>query len=263
MGGVQAMQRRLFLVSAACAVMFGSAGAVSRAASEGLEVDGRVALDAYRALVDEYLAGVLTALKGAARSAEAASGKWEAVRPMIVELASGIVAEAAVWYALPDGSYGTAEEGPTPNNLKDRDYFPDLLAGKDVLGPLVISKSTGHRSIIVATPVMVDGKMQAALGVSVRARLLSDYVVTRTNMPADLIFYALDGTGKTVLHRDPEKMFQYPSDMGDPSLDAAVKVILSGESGAVTYSLLGKERTGLFTTSPLTGWRFVLVQEKD
>ena len=256
------MQRRLFLASAASAVIFAAAGVPARAASEGFDVDGRVALEAYRAIVDEYLAGVLTALKGAARSAEAASGKWEAVKPMIVELAAGIVAEAAVWYALPDGSYGTAEEGPTTNNLKDRDYFPDLLAGKDVLGPLVISKSTGHRSVIVATPVMVDGEMQAALGVSVRARLLSDYVVSRANMPPELIFYALDGTGKTVLHRDPDKMFQYPSDMGDPSLDAAVKVILGQESGAVTYSLRGKERTGFFAKSNLTGWHFVLVQEK-
>lgn len=256
------MQRRLFLASAATAVIFAAAGVPSPAAAEEFDVSGRVALEAYRALVDEYLAGVLTALKGAAKSVEAASGKWDDVKPMIVELASDIVAEAAVWYALPDGSYDTAEEGPTENNLKDRDYFPDLLAGKDVLGPLVISKSTGHRSIIVATPVMVDGKMQAALGVSVRARLLSDYVMTRTNMPPELIFYALDGTGKTVLHRDPDKMFHYPSDMGDPSLDAAVKEILGKQSGAVTYSLLGKERTGLFTTSSLTGWHFVLVHEK-
>lgn len=238
------------------------AGVPARAATEGFQIDARAVLQAYGALVDEYLAGVLTALKAAARSADAASGNWEAVKPMIVELASGIVTEAAVWYALPDGSYATADEGPTKNNLKDRGYFPDLLAGKDVLGPLVISKSTGHRSIIVATPVMVDGMMQAALGVSVRARLLSDYVMTRTAMPPELIFYALDGTGKTVVHRDPDKMFHYPSDMGDPSLDAAVKVILSEESGAVTYSLLGKERTGLFTTSNLTGWHFVLVHEK-
>jgi len=256
------MQRRLFLASAATAVILAAAGVPSPAAAEEFDVDGRVALDAYRALVDEYLAGVLTALKGAAKSVEAASGKWDDVKPMIVELASDIVAEAAVWYALPDGSYDTAEEGPTENNLKDRDYFPDLLAGKDVLGPLVISKSTGHRSVIVATPVMVDGKMQAALGVSVRARLLSDYVMTRTNMPAELIFYALDGTGKTVLHRDPDKMFHYPSDLGDPSLDAAVKVILGEEQGTVTYSLFGKERTALFTTSKLTGWHVVLVHEK-
>lgn len=256
------MERRLFLASAASAVMVAAASVPARAEDEGFQVDGRVALEAYRAIVDEYLAGVLTALKGAAKSVEAASGKWDDVKPMIVELASDIVAEAAVWYALPDGSYDTADEGPTENNLKDRDYFPDLLAGKDVLGPLVISKSTGHRSVIVATPVMVDGKMQAALGVSVRARLLSDYVMTRTNMPPELIFYALDGTGKTVLHRDPDKMFQYPSDMGDPSLDDAVKLIMSQESGAVTYSLLGKQRTGLFTKSNLTGWHFVLVHEK-
>ena len=256
------MQRRLFLATTAAAVMLAAARTPAHATVEGFQVDGRAALEAHGALVDEYLAGVLTALKAAAKSVEAASGKWEAVKPMIVELASDIVAEAAVWYALPDGSYGTAEEGPTENNLKDRDYFPDLLAGRDVLGPLVISKSTGHRSIIVATPVMVDGKMQAALGVSVRARLLSDYVMTRTNMPPDLIFYALDGTGKTVLHRDPDKMFHYPSDMGDPSLDAAVKEILGKQSGAVTYSLLGKERTGLFITSKLTGWHFVLVREK-
>jgi hypothetical protein len=40
-------------------------------------------------------------------------------------------------------------------NLFDRPYFPSLMAGQSVLGTLVISRSTGKRSVIIAEPVRV------------------------------------------------------------------------------------------------------------
>jgi methyl-accepting chemotaxis protein len=256
------MDRRLFLVAAsAFAASLHPLSAL--AAESGFTVDGRSLLAAERVLVEEHLSNVLTALKVAALSEEARSGDWQKAKPLIDALAVGIPTEAAVWYAKPDGSYATAADGKTDQTLSDRDYFPGLISGKDVLGSLVISKSTGHRSVIVATPVTVDGKVVAALGVSVRARFLSDLVVTRTGLPDNLIFYALDPTGRTVLHRDPDKMFHYPSDMGDPSLNEAVKKILAEKSGAITYSFGGKPREALFEGSEVTGWKFVLVREEN
>lgn len=255
------MDRRLFLGAAsALPVAFHPLPAL--AAEAGFTVDGRALLAAERVLVEEHLSNVLTALKVAALSADARSGAWEKAKPLVAALAAGIPTEAAVWYAKPDGSYATAAVGPTDQNLRDRDYFPGLISGKDVLGSLVVSKSTGHRSVIVATPVTVDGKVIAALGVSVRARFLSDLAVTRTGMPGDLIFYALDPAGRTALHRDPDKMFHYPSDMGDPSLNDAVRKILAEKSGALAYSFGGRPRQALFEGSQVTGWKFVLVREE-
>lgn len=256
------MNKRRFLAGGVLALLLTSRLQPAAAEGSSFTVDAQVALEAYRAVVEEHLTGILNALKAVARSSEAMSGDWKQVQPLVAELAKDIVSQAAVWYALPDGSYDTAAGGPTEQSLSDRDYFPGLMAGKDVLGALVVSKSTGHRSVIVATPVMVNGKAVAALGVSVRARLLSELVTTRTAMPAGLTFYTLDPAGRTVLHKDPDRMFHYPSDMGDPSLNQAVAEIMSRPSGALSYASEGKDHALVYTASPVTGWKFVLVREK-
>lgn len=256
------MLRRGFLASSFGGSLAIAAGLPAQAAESAFTVPAPVALKAYCAVVEEHLAGIRTALKLAAQSHEARSGNWEDVKPLLSVLADGIDTEAAVWFARPDGVYDTVESGRSDQNLKDRTYFPDLLAGKDVLGPLVISKSTGHRSVIVAAAVREGDKTVAALGISVRARLLSGLMTARAGMPEDLVFYALDPTGKAALHRDPDRMFLFPSDMGDPSLDKAAQEILANDSGTATYTLLGKTRSVVFTRSALTGWKFVLGHEE-
>lgn len=256
------MLRRGFLATSFGGSLAIAAGLPARAAERVFTVEAPVALKAYCGVVEEHLSGIRTALRIVAASGEARSGTWKEVKPLLAALAGGINTAAAVWFAQPDGAYDTVDSGRSDQNLKDRSYFPDLLAGKDVLGPLVISKSTGHRSVIVAEPVRAGDKIVGAVGVSVRARLLSGLMTTRAGMPDDLIFYALDPTGKAALHRDPDRMFHFPSDMGDPSLDKAAKEILASDSGLVSYHLLGKTRVVVFMRSPLTGWKFVLGREE-
>ena len=255
------MLRRHFLAATAGGSLAIASAVPANAAEEGFTLDALVAVQAYRAVVETHLSGILTSLKLCALTAEARGGKWEDVRGILAGLADGVDTEAATWFARPDGSYDTVEEGPAKQNLKDREYFPDLVAGKNVLGSLVVSKSTGHRSIIVATPVMEGGQMVAALGVSVRSRLLSDMVIKQASMPPDLVLYALDPTGKAAIHRDPERMFHYPSDIGDPSLDKAAAEIMAKDSGRVSYSIQGATRIAVFARSELTGWKFVLARD--
>ncbi|MFZ2470041.1 cache domain-containing protein [Parvibaculum sedimenti] len=231
------------------------------AASDDCTADERVALSAYRALTEDHLSGVLAAERALAATADAQSADWARIKPALASLARDVTTEAAVWYAMPDGHYYTVDGDLSKESLKDRAYFPALLADKSVEGTLVISKSTGHRSIIVAAPVVRDGKVVAAIGVSIRARLLAAMVAEKTHMPDNLIFYALDADGRTAIHKDPERMFEFPSDMGAPSLGAAVNTILKAPSGSVSYEFRGQKRTALFETSGVLGWHFVLARE--
>ncbi|GAA0325133.1 hypothetical protein GCM10009087_39320 [Sphingomonas oligophenolica] len=224
------------------------------------KVDGTLALAAYQAMVEEHLAGVLRSIKALAVTSDARSGDWARIRPALERLSADLPTAATISYVQPDGSYATTAIGQSPDNLSDRAYFPGLMAGKDVVGSLVVSKATGHRSIVVATPVMRDGKVVAAIGVTLRARLISQLVTDHGLLPADLTFYALDSTGKTAIHKDPDLMFAFPSDMGDSSLKAAVKTILGQREGVVHYRFRNDDRTAIFRTSDATGWRFVLVR---
>ena len=148
------------------------------ASTKTATVDAQVVLNAYQGLVEEHLSGVLHSIRAVAVSSEAKSANWERTKPMLDRLSKDLETDASVWYAMPDGKYySTNAEGLTEQNLGDRSYFPRLMAGQDVEGDLVVSKSTGHRTVIVATPVKVDGKVVAAIGVSLRLRLLTQFIL--------------------------------------------------------------------------------------
>jgi len=221
-------------------------------------LDASVALDGYRAAVEARLEGVRNAARAVAATEEARSGDWARVQAPLAAMASGVGEAAAVWFALPDGRYWTVGHGLVDSTLKDRAYFPDLQGGREVVGVLVVSKSTGARALIVASPVMVDGKMAGAIGVSIDATKLAAELDAAIRFPADVVFYALDAEGETALHRAGELIFAFPSAQGSPTLSQAVKTMLSTAEGVVTYEYGGSVKTAVYARSPLTRWVFVL-----
>jgi hypothetical protein len=150
------------------------------------------------------------------------------------------------------------DKGATGETLRERAYFPALLAGRDVVGALVVSQSTGKRSLIIASPVLVEGKVTGAVGVSMDAAKLAASVDQAIRFPADVVFYALNQQGQTALHRAGELIFVFPSDVGSATLNDAVKTMLSRPEGVVHYQYSGSDKTAVFQRSQLTGWVFVL-----
>jgi len=136
------------------------------------------------------------------------------------------------------------------------------MAGRDVEGDLVISKSTGHRSVIVASPVERDGKVVAAIGVSVRVHLLSDLVSAHMELPDNTYFYALDKNAKIVLHRYAERLFKTVDDVADESLGNAFREVMNKEEGEFRYTLKGKKMVSIFRKSVPLGWYFFIAQDK-
>lgn len=230
--------------------------------SPSFSSDARVALSTYRGMVEEHTAGVLHGLRLIAASNEAKSGKWEQCEPLLKQLSADVTTDATAWFVLPDGNYfATEAEGLAEQNLKDRHYFPILMSGKEVLGDLVISKSTGHRSVIIAVPVSANGKVVGGVGVSLRVRLLSGLVDTHMPLPESSYFYALEKDTRIVLHRKAERMFKTPSDVGDEALGEEFKKVLTQDSGTFDYTLHGKKMTAIFEKSPSLGWYFFIAKE--
>lgn len=249
--------RLLVLVLCLAAPLAGRAG---ESADATVALDARVTLDALRATVDARLAGVSGTLKALAATGDVRSGDWARIREPLAALAASTPEQAAVWFARTDGSYFTVDKGLTGESLHERTYFPSLLAGRDVIGALVISKSTGARSVIVASPVLAGGKVVGAIGVSVDAVKLAASLQQSIGFPPRVIFYALDDQGRTALHRAGDLIFAFPSDMGSPTLGDAVKTMLTRPDGVVHYVYSGSARTALFQRSALTGWVIVLGQ---
>ena len=254
-----AMTRNGFFISfVSCLVLapFAALGAEGR--GRDFTLDAGVTLDAYRATVEARLEGVLTATRTLAATEEARSGDWARIRGPLATLAASVPEHAAAWFARPDGSYFTMDKGPADETLHDRAYFPALLAGRDIVGALVVSKSTRKRSLIVASPVLTDGKVSGAVGVSIDAVKLAASLGQAIRFPADVVFYAIDEQGQTALHRAGDLIFVFPSDVGSATLSDAVKTMLSRPEGVVNYRYSGSDKTALFQHSHLTGWVFVL-----
>ena len=223
--------------------------------------DGRVALRAVQGLVEEHLVGILRLEKVLAATSDARSARWEALKPALKILDETMGTDAAVWFALPDGRYYTVAGDLATETLQGRDYFPRLLAGEDVLGSLIISRSTGHRSIVVATPIIENQHIVGAIGVSIRTRLISQLVDQHSRFPENLYFYALARDQQIAIHRHPDKLFKHPAEI-DPRLQAVFDPLMTQDEGQLTYALEGHLRQGVFQKSTLTGWRFFLVQEQ-
>ncbi len=228
------------------------------AADATFSTDARMTLDTYAALVEQHLSSALTGLAAVASTEEAASGQWDRIRGPLTAVSRRIPAAAAVWFVQPDGAYYTVTQGLTGQTLSDRAYFPTLMAGNDVSADLVISKSTGKRSAIVATPIRVDGRVIGGLGASIDLEKLAAAVDAAMGPPSDIVFYALDAQGRTTLHRDTARIFEFPSEVGSTSLRSAVAKMLRSRRGNVTYTYKGSKRTVVFEKSTATGWVFAL-----
>lgn len=256
--------KRVFAIVLSLVLKMGSATARSATGSGMPDPDPKMALGAYQGMVEEHLAGILHTAHVIASSPEAASGNWTRVRPMLERFGSDLSTDATVWYALPDGSYYTTESGTlSGQNIRDRSYFPSLMAGRDVLGELVISKSTGYRSVIVASPVMSGGKMVAAIGISIRVDLLSKMVDTALNMPEGVYFFALTPDTRIALHRYADRMFRTVGDVGDERLGSAFRAVMNRDQGSFDYTLDGKRISSIFRRSPILGWYFFIARQQS
>jgi len=246
------------LIRLLCVLMLVWIAPKSFAAERELTLDPAVGVNAYAALVDQELAHTRGELRILAASENARSGDWSRIKGPLAMLAKGAPASAAVWFARPDGSYFTVEGGLTGQNLKNRDYFPKLLSGKEVFGDLVVSKSTGKRSAIIAVPVKAGGRIVGALGVSVAMEKIAALIDDELHFPHELMFYALDGSGQIALHRESRLLFEFATELGSPTLNEAVKEMLAKPQGVVHYEFEGAQRTAVFKRSDETNWVFAL-----
>ena len=217
----------------------------------------RLLLNSFAALGEGHVEQVLRGLKLISVTEEARSGEWEKMKGLLTAFEQSGIKAAAVWFVRPDGSYYSVEKGLTGQNLQNRDYFPGLMAGADVIGDLVISKSTGKRTAIVAVPIRTKGKVIGALGASLAVENISRMIDEKMGLPESMVFYALDQKGQTSLHRISALLFAYPSDMGSKSLAKTVAQMLAEPAGAVSYDFYGM-RTVVFKKAPLTKWVYAI-----
>lgn len=221
------------------------------------EKDERSLLSAFIAYTDLRIASVHQSVEILAATSEARSRQWDNMKALLSgyqESGDGLT----VWYARPDGAYYTVDKGLMDATLSDRSYFPDLMAGRTIIGALVVSKSTGQRSAVIAVPIEEAGRVVGAIGASLFLDKLSDQLASVLALRTDAAFFALAPDGLTTLHRRTDRHFLDPRELGSPTLREAANEMLSRPSGEVTYEFDNSTKKAIYATSPLTQWKFAI-----
>lgn len=236
--------------------LFNASLAWSRAAtaSEQDNAYDQALLSAVSTLADAYLQQTLQTLEVLARTSEIRSGEWKEMEELVRSSVPSVLPQI-IWFVRPDGVYYTSTGGLADQKLNDRSYFQKLMSGNAVVGDLVVSKATGRKSVIIATPVSVHDNIIGGVGASIFVDDLSRVINQSLNLPPNALFYGLATNGLTSFHINPALDFVDPRNLENPSLTSAVQKILNRTSGDVTYEYNGASRHVYFCTSPLTGWR--------
>ena len=169
-------------------------------------------------LADAYLLQTRHTLETLSRTKEGQSAQWDLMERLVRAFVPPSLPQV-LWFVQPDGTYYTSAEGLAGQNLSDRAYFNTLITGGVVCGDLVVSKSTGKKSVIIAVPVHRDGRVVGGMGASIFVDDLSQLLNSRLNLPAGSLFYALAPDGVTAFHIDPKLDFVDPTANPKPLLE--------------------------------------------
>jgi len=207
---------------------------VSLAEEDGqFVVPGEVAAAAAARLADAHIGDLFAAMKVLASTADLQVGVWGGMRDLLAQFEQQPVSFNA-WFLLPDGSYYKVEEGLTDQNLSDRAYFPKVMAGEATLGDLVVSKSTGRKSMAMTVPIERSGAVIGALGVTVYLDDLSRLIAEELALPEGFVLFAYAEDGEMALHSNPNLLLEEVAESGVDLAAAAT------------------------ATSSLLGWTFVV-----
>lgn len=227
------------------------------------EADTQSLLSAFASYTDLRISSVQQSVEILAATSEVKSGRWENMKGLLSGYQQSDGGGLIAWYARPDGRYYTVEKGLMDVTLNDRSYFPELMSGKKVIGALVVSKSTGQRSAVIAVPVMDGGKVVGAIGTSVFLDKLSERIASVLSLRQEASFFSLAPSGLTTLHKKTERHFLDPRELGSPSLKKATEEMLTKDSGQVTYEFDNAMKKAFYRTSPLTQWKFAIISDEQ
>ncbi|MDO9577632.1 MAG: cache domain-containing protein [Candidatus Cloacimonadales bacterium] len=208
--------------------------------------------------VDQIVQDELDRLHTIAELKDVQEGNWDFIKAALTENETDRNA-ALYWYSLPSGSYFTSEKDKVEANLSSRGYFPDLLAGKDVVGYPIVGKTSGRKSFVIAVPVIVEEEVYGILGTSIYLDEMWDFLNDKLIIPEKYDFYAVNTMGITMFDLETkDHLLANTLEQTSTTLVEAIKVIISTENGTVTYKWNDKKKTAVYRTSPVTNWRYVI-----
>jgi HK/GC/Chemotaxis protein-like, sensor domain len=209
--------------------------------------------------LDKIFMNTLASLELVATTSEAQSLDWTVIKPYLEKLKAEL--PGVYFFVLPDGNYYSVTKDFTNLNLSNRDYFKPLFEGNPVVAHPLYSRSTGKRSALMATPIMKDGQVIAAIGASVFLNDLHVEMNKDLDLPVNYLWYVLDSEGNTMLKDEGDFIFINAMEKGSQSLKDALEIAFTQESGMFTYEMAGQKTAHYKKLKHLDWWLMIAKRE--
>jgi methyl-accepting chemotaxis protein len=151
-------------------------------------------------------------------------------------------------------------------NVADRDYFKAAVGGKTAVSSTILSRIDNTIVVAYATPIRhyatdeITGVLIGLVDANKFSEMLSGITYGRTGFA-----YAVDGTGKTIAHREIERVISQEnviekarSDKSLAPVAEAVSKMLKEKEGIATYSFQGQKKIIAYAPIKSTGWTLVV-----
>ncbi|HHY10594.1 MAG TPA: EAL domain-containing protein [Firmicutes bacterium] len=182
---------------------------------------------------------------------------WDQIEPFLQRQIRDLADYYLIFFlAEPNGNYHTSLKR-SAGNLSDRSYFPAALNGRTTISEPLISRSTGEKSIVIATPVTNKEETETigVLGLSISlAEIHRELGALKMEFPNSQAFI-VDKNGYFVTHPDTNVIMQANIAEQHPPWEAA----LLAKEGSITYQGEKGRYRGYFAEIPGSdSWRLVV-----
>jgi hypothetical protein len=187
-------------------------------------LDAPFGVRAIRLLAESHISGLIESMHVVAATADLRTGNWEQMKGLLAQFEESELSYNA-WFLKPDGTYYKVETGLQSANLSDRDYYARVMAGETTLGDLLVSRSTGRKSMILTAPIYNGPSVIGALGVTLYLDDFSAFLNNRLNLPAGVGFYAYRNEDPAIsLHANSDLLLEPPAAAGITLAPGGVEV---------------------------------------
>ena len=151
------------------------------------------------AQVDEWVDKNVRVLRAAATLPALASMRGEDQAPVLTAIQHAYPWMYLVHTIAPGGLNVARSDGKPLSDYADRQYFKDVMAGKDLRSETVIGKTSGKPALILAVPIVANGAIAGVLSVAMTVEDVSAIIAHwRTGRTG--FAFLVDEQGKVVAH---------------------------------------------------------------
>lgn len=165
---------------------------------------------------------------------------------------------SSIWYA--DLSGNAVLDTGQAANYGDRAYFKDVVAtGKSKVSEAVIAKVSGKPIVVIAVPVMNNGKVTGVIGGAIELTYLSELVEAHKVGKSGHVTVA-QSNGVVIVSPQKDKEMKYNPLTDDKAHDTEKEIwknMVAGKTGVTRFNFEGSDIFKAYAPIPNANWSIV------